>query len=199
MQKYFSGWGVITYVDTKTYDARSPWPLTSAKAYILARLLYLEFSNWMLTHMSDTRTLTAGVLHKNWSWICAVEWFGLGSRLKTNKKHDTATQTHAQVTLLKNDHAHCFLDTKCGWCLMGETKRILHVRTTSTGRCAVRTPRFRPNLNIQPIRKINYGLESIGNRVGNHWHPFLIFFFEWPDVIFKMTPTKVQVPKANLF
>ena len=69
---------------------------------------------------------------------------------------------------------------------------------TSTGGVAVRTPRFRPNLNIQPMRKINYGLESVRNRVGNHLHPFLMIF-EWPDAIFKMTPTKYQVPTPHLF
>ena len=52
---------------------------------------------------------------------------------------------------------------------------------------------FRPNLNIQPIRKINSGLESSKISVGNHLHPCLMFF-EWPDAIFKMTPAKFQVP-----
>ncbi len=56
---------------------------------------------------------------------------------------------------------------------------------------------FRSNLNIQPINKINYGLQSIANSVGNHLHTCLIHF-ECTDAISKMTPTKNQIPKKIL-
>ena len=64
--------------------------------------------------------------------------------------------------------------------------------------CTCAGGQFRPNLNIQPIRKINYGPENMGNSVGNHLHLFLMLC-EWPDAIFKMTPTKFQIPKHHLF
>ena len=54
--------------------------------------------------------------------------------------------------------------------------------------CTCAGGQFRPNLNIQAIKKIIHGLENIKNSAGNHLHPFLIFF-EWLDAIFKITPS----------
>ena len=44
---------------------------------IQARELYLEFSNWILTHMRDIWIFVTGVLHRNSSRIYLAEWFGL--------------------------------------------------------------------------------------------------------------------------
>ena len=54
--------------------------------------------------------------------------------------------------------------------------------------CTCAGGQFRPNLNIQPIKKIIHGLENIKNSAGNHLHPFFTFF-EWLDAIFKITPS----------
>ena len=64
--------------------------------------------------------------------------------------------------------------------------------------CTCDGGQFRPNLNIQPIRKISSGLESIKKSTGNHLHPFLMFF-EWPGAHFKTTPAKFQVLKPICF
>ena len=53
--------------------------------------------------------------------------------------------------------------------------------------CTCAGGQFRPNLNIQAIKKIIDRLENVGNSVGNQLHPFFTFF-EWLDAIFKITP-----------
>ena len=52
--------------------------------------------------------------------------------------------------------------------------------------CTCAGGHFRSSLNIQPIKKINYGLESITNYVGNHLHISLIHV-AWADAIFKIS------------
>ena len=64
--------------------------------------------------------------------------------------------------------------------------------------CTCAGGQFRPNLNVQPIRKFNSGLESIGNRVGNRLHPFLIFV-EWSDAIFQNDPGQISGSHPHLF